>query len=334
VLQINNRTPFKAMPMLLPDATGVDTLFTVVKATFRIGESFGLADEQVPITMADEHYGDPAASSIRLPSDVGLGKPGTDVLLVGSAWAPGGKPAWQMDVSLSVGPATKTVRVSGDRVWETHAGGAAVSWVAPFTRVPLVWERAFGGTDETDKGPVADRRNPVGTGFRTSRSSRPLAGLPVPNIEDPGALISSPSQTPAPAGVSPVAAHWFPRASFAGTYDEAWTKSRAPFLPHDFDSRFLHVAPAGLAVGRLSGGEPVDLRGVTPNGSLQFMLPAIRVRADYRLGRSTETRFAGLETVILEPDAGRLVMVWRAAFRCDKLALKVNEVETTFGPFA
>jgi hypothetical protein len=334
VLQIKNATPFKAMLMLLPDATGVDTLFTVVKATFRIGETFGLADEQVPVTMADKYYGEPGTSSIRVPSDVCLEKPGTDVLLVGSAWSPDAKPAWQMDVSVAVGSVAKTVRVSGDRVWDSHAGGATVSWVAPFTRVPLAWERAYGGTDETEKGPVADRRNPVGTGFRAPKSSRPLVGLPVPNIEDPSAPISSPSQSPPPAGFAPVAPHWLPRASYAGTYDDVWTKTRAPYLPHDFDSRFFHVAPVGLAAPRLHGGEPVDLRGVTPNGRLQFVLPTIRVRADYRFDRGVETRFADLETVILEPDDSRLVMVWRASLACDKKGLKVREVETTFAPAA
>ena len=325
MLQIKNATPFSAKLMLLGDRDGIDTVYTVVKATFAIGEKFGLAEEQVPVSPKDQHYGDPAASSIKAPSDVSLEKPGTDILLSGSAWAPGGSPAWHMDASVSVGPVTKTVRVFANRVWDS---AGAVSWVEPFVRMPLVWERAFGGSDETDRGPTAEPRNPVGTGFRSASGAKPIAGLALPNVEDPSALISSWKDAPPPAGFGAVAPHWMPRRIYAGTYDEAWQTNRAPFLPADFDQRFCHVAPQGLATSsHLQGGEVVDLRGLTPSGTLRFPLPVVQVQAAYRIHQHTTARPAALDTVIIEPDAGRLVMVWRAALPCDKKALKVREVE-------
>lgn len=330
MLQIRNATPFKAMIMLLPDAAGIDTLYTVVKATFRIDDPECPADEQVPVVMADEHFADPATSSIRAPSDVGLGKPGTDVLLIGSAWAPDARPTWQMDVSVAVGSLGKTVRVFGDRVWDGRSGVATMSWVAPFTRMPLVWERAYGGADDTERGRSAEPRNPVGTGYLAAKATRPIDGLRVANVEHPASLISGPGDRPAPAGLAPVAPHWSPRVSFAGTYDDAWQASRAPYLPEDFDARFFHVAPDGLSSpAPLQGGEPVELRGVTPDGLVQFTLPRRRVRVDYRLEHGVEARFARLETVLFEPDAGRFVMVWRAALPCDKRALKIREVGTS-----
>jgi hypothetical protein len=331
MLQLKNSTPFSAALLLLPDRRGIDTLYAVVKATVTIGESFSIADEQVAVTLADQHHADPATSSIRVPSDISLEKAGTDVLLTGSAWAPGGRPTWQMDASVSVGPVSKTVRVFGDRVWDAGSVGATVAWVAPLVRMPLVWERAFGGADKTEKGPTAEPRNPVGIGFRVSGSAKPLAGLPLPNIEDPAALMSSWKDAPAPACFAPIGAHWLPRRAFAGTYDEAWEKNRAPYLPDDFDPRFLQVAPTGLVTPRhLNGGETVDLRGVTPGGALRFPLPTIGVDVTYRLDRGTEMRPAALDTLIIEPDAGRLIMVWRAALTCDKKALRVREVETAF----
>lgn len=328
MLQLKNETPFAAAILPLPDVEGVDTLFTVVKATFSLGRQIALAEEQVPVTLADQHYGEPPISSIRRPSDVCLGKPGTDVVLVGSAWAPGGKPTWQMDVSISVGPVGRTVRVFGDRVWDAGAAGASVAWVAPFERVPLVWERAFGGTDETERGLVADSRNPVGRGFRAPGSARPLSGLPMPNLEDPAAPISGPRDAPAPACFAPLAAHWEPRRSYAGTYDEAWQTQRAPYLPKDFNPRFFQLAPAGLiAPGYFSGGETVDVRGATPSGALQFQLPIVRVQVNYRLADGLQSKDAVLDTVILEPDEQRFVLVWRAALQCDKKLLKVQEIE-------
>jgi hypothetical protein len=328
MLQVKNSTQFAAELMLLANRVGIETLYAVVKGAFAIAPSIRLADEQVPVTVANEHYGDPMASSIRVPSDVSIEKPGTDVLVNGSAWAPNGRPTWQIDASVSVGPVSKTVRVFGDRVWETGAAGATVSWVAPFARMPIVWERAYGGSDETASGPTMEPRNPVGVGFRSPQGAKPLAGLPLPNIEDPSALISSWKDAPPPAGFAAVAPHWMPRRSYAGTYDAAWEKNRSPFLPDDFDPRYCQVAPSGLATStHLQGGETVDLRGLTSDGGLRFALPLVRVQAIYRLDRGDQTVPAVLDTVLIEPDVNRLVMVWRAAFQCDKKALKVREVE-------
>ena len=328
MLQLKNSTPFKASIMLLPDRSGIDTLFTVVKGTFSIGEKFGLAAEQLPVTLAHEHYGDPAATSIRAPSDVSIGKLGTDVLVTGSAWAPDGKPTWQMDVSVAVGPVSKTVRVFGDRAWDASGAVATMAWVSPFVRMPLVWERAFGGSDETEKGSVAESRNPVGAGFRAANGAKALGGMALPNIEDPGALIASWKDAPAPAAFAAVAEHWLPRRTYAGTYDEAWQQNRSPYLPSDFDPRFCQVAPVGLVTPRhLTGGEIVALHGMTSGGALRFSLPAVNLQVAHRLERGQEIRAGVLDTVIIEPDESRLTMVWRAALSCDKSALKVREVE-------
>ena len=333
MLQIKNLTPFKASVVLLPNANGIDTLFTVVKGTFALAQRLTVSDEQVPVVLGDQYYDDPATSSIRLPSDVCLGKPGTDIVLLGSAWAPGGTPTWQMDVSVTVGGLMKHARVFGDRVWASSAAGTSAAWVAPFERMPLTWERAFGGSDVTNKGPTAEARNPVGAGFRVSDGAKALAGMALPNVEDPRAPISSWRDSPDPVGFAPIAPHWEPRKSFAGTYDDAWMEHRAPYLPADFDPQFFQCAPPGLtATGHLQGDELVDLRGVTPEGILQSQLPALRVIATYCIGASRTPVPAVLDTVILEPDALRMVLVWRAALACDKKALQVRQVEAAAYP--
>jgi hypothetical protein len=235
-----------------------------------------------------------------------------------------------MDVSLTVGPVSKTVRVLGDRAWQT--GVAAPTWVQPFVRMPLVWERAFGGRDESSDPVAADPRNPVGVGFRGRNSDIAVAGTALPNIEDPASPISSPTQTPHPAGLGPVSPHWLPRHSFAGTYDKDWLDTRAPYLPRDFDVRFCQIAPSGLSVsGHLRGGEPVHVVGASPNGTLEFALPTARVEVTYVLDQGQEVRLAALDTVIVEPDAGRVILVWRSALPCDKKALKIREISPAVG---
>lgn len=327
MLQFENRTRFAGTMFASPDPDGIDSLYAVVKGTFDLTPDPVLAEEQVPVVLAAEHYGDPASTSIKTPADVGLVKPATDVLLVGHAYAPNGRPATYVDVWLSVGAMSKVVRVFGDRHWDTLGVGATISPPEPFQRMPLVWERAFGGTDEVDAQPVAENRNPVGTGYRAPKSSKPLDGMPLPNLEDPYAPITSPRSTPQPACFAPVAPHWEPRRSLAGTYDEAWQQTRAPYLPHDFDPRFLQLAPPGLvAPGYLRGGEPVEVRGATGAGLLAFRLPAIDVRVTVRLDREQHTLPANLDTVIIEPDVPRLQLVWRAGYASGKKTMRVREI--------
>src|SRR5918998_4136535 len=118
MLQLRNRTPFAATILPIADVDGVDSVYAVIKGTFTLAERPALADEQMPVALTNEHYAEPEKSSVRVPSDLCLAKAGTDVVLVGSAWAPGGRPAWETQVSLTVGALSKTVRVVADRVWE------------------------------------------------------------------------------------------------------------------------------------------------------------------------------------------------------------------------
>jgi hypothetical protein len=329
MLQLRNETGFAGTVFASPNPDGIDTLYAVIKGTFDIAGACVPAEKQLPIVMADQHYGDPAVTSIRLPSDISLIKPRSDVLLLGQAYAPGGQAGYYTDVSLAVGPLLKVVRVFGDRVWQSAGPGTYVpSSPQPFVSLPLVWERAFGGLDQGKRGITGEARNPVGLGFCSQDSSRPIEGRRLPNLEDPAEPVSSWKQTPGPACFAPVSAHWQPRCSHAGTYDEAWQTGRAPYLPSDFDPRFFQLAPPGLVhpAGYLQGGELVDVRGATPNGWLRFQLPSVRVQITYVVGGSKEPRPTTLDTVIVEPDANRVVLIWRAALQCDKRILKVERV--------
>jgi hypothetical protein len=328
VLQLTNHTGFAGTFFVVPNPDGVDAAYVVIKGTFALtAHGIRLAEEQLAPVLAPEYYGDPAVTSIRLPSDVSLMKPGTDVVLHGHAYAPDGHPAWQSDVNLTVAGLRRSVRVFGDRVWGV---AGSIDWVAPFVRMPLVWERAYGGTDISDKGIVAEPRNPAGVGFRAKGTARPLAGTALPNIEDPTALISGPGDSPSPAGFASIAPHWQPRVSFAGSYDEAWQHSRAPYLPADFDPRFFQIAAPGLALtGYLQGGELVEVQGMSPNGVLSFHLPSTRVEATFVIDGIPIRHPAVLDCVLIDTEASRVSLVWRATQPCDKKVLRLNEIRAT-----
>jgi hypothetical protein len=330
MLQVKNQTPFVPGLSVLPDPTGVDTLYIAVKATFEIGAGgIRIAETQLPLVPADESRGKPGASSLRHAGEIHPLKPATDVVLVGCAYAPGGKPVPQFGAAFSVGRLRKVVAVFGDRTWKSGIFGLTPSSPVPVTRVPLVWERAYGGRHDLGEGRfAAEMRNPVGVGFRGKRSASKMKGTPLPNLEDRSHLIMGVTGHPQPAGVGFVAPGWQPRASFAGTYDARWVERRAPYFPADFDPRFFLVAPPDQVYpGYLRGGEPVLIQNAAPVGVQRFALPTCRLEVAARIAGKVERPGLRIETLLLEPDQGRFSLLWRGAAPCDKRALRVEEVE-------
>ena len=334
MLQVDNQTPFAAALSVFPDVQGIESAYLVVKATFAFtAERPALAPAQVPLLATDVYWGDPTQTSLRAAGEFALPKPATDVLLTGRAVAPA--PGTRVaDVSLQVGPVRKVVRVFGDRRWERRGNRWQPGEPAVWERMPLRWELAFGGVVPAGDAAAPEvrrwePRNPVGRGL-FDPEALPVGSEPppLPNLEDPAALIESDADRPPPACFAPVAPTWLPRRTYAGTYDEAWTKTRAPYLPQDFDVRYFQVAPPDLvAPGYLQGGEPVMLSGFTQGGPLAFDLPRLTLEATFDFDGRPRPQPLNLETVLLEPDAGRLQMLWRAGLAVDKKLLKLRTVK-------
>ncbi len=325
MLQLNNKTPFAATMVLLPDQKGIDTLFVMVKASFNIGPNWTLLTAQIPPVEADVYWAEPDSSSVRYASDFHIGKPCSDIVMMGLACAPGRRSVNYLDVSLSVGQVSKTIRVFGDRHWQN----GLVSEPVPFETMPMVYERAFGGVHLVDNRiESGEMRNPLGCGFCGGRSQTEMDGVPLPNLEDPGFLISQLSDMPPPACFGFSAPGWKPRLCYSGTYDEAWQTQRAPFLPEDFDCRFFNMAhPDMIYPGYLSGGEAVSISGMHPNGEINFNLPRVELISQFKLGDQIDSESFNLETLIIEPNLLQLGMQWRAAYPCNRKALDVKEIQ-------
>ncbi len=327
MLQLKNKTPLAAAIAVFPDSDGIDTLYTVVKATFTFLPDLAVAETPVPVVLADEYWGEPERSSLKYASELHTGKATTDVIIVGHAWAPRERPITEAEVMVSIAGKRKRLRVFGDRVWRTGGGFTAPQ---PFQSMPLVYERAFGGIHRlSDTGPVlAEERNPVGVGFRGKRSRSEMAGTKLPNLEDPQRLLERAGDESVPACLGLVAPAWLPRRAFAGTYDESWIKTRAPFLPGDFDPRFFNMAPPELMTDRfLEGNESLECIGVGRKGPWRIRLPGFKPTVSVTIEGSDERLSPSLETVFVEPDEERLCLTWRASVACDKKALKVKQVE-------
>src|ERR1039457_6099236 len=218
--QIDNKTPYAFEAVYVADEEGYPLLVPIVKATYSIAVNglLTIAEEQVPVNLAGEYWGDPETTSYRYEPEGAFYKPATDIVLIGSAFAPVNH-ATEVTAAMRVGSLEKIVRVVGDRYWIKAMGSISMTRTAEFESIPLIYERAFGGWDRTNPNPdlhLFEPRNTVGTGFIAANGIFQQA-VPLPNIEDPRYPISGIHDTPPPAGFGFTSPNWLPRASFAGT---------------------------------------------------------------------------------------------------------------------
>jgi hypothetical protein len=313
--ELKNNTPFAASGIIAIDKLGARAWVIVVKATFSIASDgkLTIADEQLAPEAAAKYRGQAGESSLIYEQDLVGEKPRTDLYLNASAHAPRGRATTELTVAMRSPAGVKTLTVRGDRRWQRNAMGVIQQAAAePFVKMPIVYERAFGGYDRTDASAAQHRlepRNPVGTGFFAASAHR--AGKLAPNI----ALAAGPES--AVAGFGALCSYWEPRIAYQGSYDANWVKQQKPLLPLDYDSQFLQCAPRDQQFSPpLRGGEPIELSNLTAGGSLRLELPKHYFAFTTHAGRRELEHRARLNTVVIDPDDDRLIMVWAGALSC------------------
>jgi hypothetical protein len=322
MLQLVNRTPYAAELFPMWDHDGKEVTLLIVKCTFEVGrdQTLGVAEEQVRVCAADEYYGDPAKSSIRVANDLALYKPYVDVIVIGSVYTPGGTARARLTVGLTVGKVRRFLRITGERTWARGLVDYRITDPVPFTEMSVTYERTYGGSDARS----AEMRNPVGRGYCERQDQ--IAGSSLPNVEWDDAPLENWRGRPEPAGLGFVAPSWLPRSKYGGTYDDSWIENRMPFLPEDFDYRHFQAASPTLTFSTLHPGEPVVLESMTRDGNFAFAVPDSRLSAVYRhdVGRSeVELR---RDTVVIEPDHRRVILISRALIPCHRNHLALREV--------
>jgi uncharacterized protein YjbI with pentapeptide repeats len=293
--------PFKLGFLTRPFQWGTDHRLGVsTMVYFSFGDPPGLhTDVEMWQTAAEELPGKPL--------EEGIPRSRAEFLVVGACHQPGGVARPTCPVRVRVGNLEKQVYVIGDRVWN-HG---VPSPPQPFTSMPLVWERAYGGEGFA--------KNPVGKGFRpTTQDGRPVHAMP--NVEAPGSLIDSPSQRPEPAGLGPIDFTWPQRFSRAGTYDQRWLETRFPGYADDLDWRIWNLASSDQQRDEpWVGDEPVLIENMHPEKPrIETRLPELIARAFVaRLGR--EARLVEvpmqLRAVWLFPHREQGILIFQGAVR-------------------
>ncbi len=251
-----------------------------VRATFDLTPDgkLELANQQ-EIVLTDVYEGDPHRTPLIRVGDLIPYKPAADVTVIGTAYAPGGRPAESWEVAVAVGSHEEVrLRVHGPRRWEPTLKLLKPTWrlglslAAP--SVPLDYRFAAGGRFVGDPDGNTDPRNPLGPGILQEDWSRLGNPLRAPQIDSVRAPVTDPFGTPQPQGFGPIPPFWSWRQTHAGTYNETWRTARERRLPTDFDYRFYQSAHTDLILPYLVGDEIVRLEGVVPGGtSLVFNLP-------------------------------------------------------------
>jgi len=313
------------------DKDGRDHAIVVVKGTFTVhpdGQA-ALAEEQAALVYADAFHGEPGLSSIKYECDFAPAKPAAEVIVRGHAFAPRGRPVTELDVSVEVGSWSKELRVTGDRRWDFGLLNLVPTPPDPFTQMPLIYERAFGGWDRTlanEAKHTVERRNLVGSGFQTNSDLTKIAGKPLPNVEYRGDRMKMWSDKPRPAGFGILGRNWLPRATFAGTYDKAWLDNRAPFLPADFDERYFQSTPTDQQLSQLIGGETVRCTNLSAEGELEFELPRLEVPIVFRFRDREVKACPAPDTLLLEPHRRQFQLTWRARVPVGRKFVALREV--------
>ncbi len=237
--------------------------------------------------------------------DFGMPKPQGEVIVLGNYYAPGGNPVKADRVQLIMGPVDKSLAVIGNRYWRTFL---APTEPESFTELPISYEYAFGGKSYDI--------NPIGKGLDEIDVFGEMS-LPMPNIENPDKLITSKTQRPDPAGLSPLDMTWQYRSSKMGTYDENWKLEYFPGYAPDLDWTYFNVTPSDQWIAEYwKGDETFQLMNMHPDKiELSGKLPAFRTRCFVQTLNDQQTRFSEIdmraETTFLFPDDEIGILLFR-----------------------
>ena len=172
------------------------------------------------------------------PPDSAFPREGIDVFVLGSAWQPNGLPATELTMAIRVGAALE----------HRIAVIGDRSWVRRDGALVPGQPRQFVSMPLTYENAYGGRgaANPVGKGFYAGEEE--ALGQPLPNLEDADARIRSFADHPDPAGTGP--------------------------CPERGGRSSLIIDPEHAP----NPGTLVEITHATPEGSLRFPLPDLRMR--------------------------------------------------------
>lgn len=271
-------------------------LTAIVKAAFTLEQDGPMRlTAPSPLVVRDVARGPgPISSSLRT-SELALYLRRPEIYLDAIAFAPKGQQVEHMKTRFAVARGdrmlvSKELHVLGDR---TSVDGV-VPRPVPFAKMPIVYERAFGGVSNAD--------NPVGIG--TDSGGR----ITMPN------LMPSEGARAEPPGFGPIAAWWPSRKKKLGTFSRTDAEEAVwVAMPDTFDETFYQAAPIDQQVDDLLPGDVLAFIGMHPDRpTIRAILPHTRGVAIAEAGNGRRVQIpTRLDTVFVEPHLMRAELVFR-----------------------
>jgi len=272
-MKFTNNTPFPAMSWKNFDKDTSLRLTTVVRVKYLFDNvdeeghwQLKLDPQQGSLRRSEVYYDtleNQTESSIRFENDYVPYKPHADFVI--NAYAHSTEPLreWRCGVKVLRPKETekeehdvlieKWLRVRGERYIQRDVIGSSFTTSNKSTKVPVRYEYANGGSianPEYDKENNPKVKpyikyasyNPIGVGITHNSMFENDVLLRAPQIESMQEVLDKPNMPNPPQGFGFMGIEWQPRASLAGTYDEAWLTSKAPVLPDDYQDTFNNTA--------------------------------------------------------------------------------------------
>jgi hypothetical protein len=332
-MKLDNETPLPAKLYATTSARSDEHMLACVIArpTYRLrgGELVPTPDEPWPISQ------EPTDTPLgQMPGDKPFYMGGVDVLVGGAVRQPGGVPRPRLDVELAVGRTfRRRIAVFGERRWVRGGEGKLVkSEPEPFVLMDLRYERAFGGEAKTEYGPMPFMANQLGQGFYLDEQS--ALGKPLPNLEDPNALVESLADQPEPVGLGYYPTSGALRARTVADHPGAKAAVMSPgkrrpgppnvdpamfepirsnqILPTFFNTAHPKmVIPADKAPKR---GDLVHLSHGVREGDLAFVMPALAAHVHVQLEEREYVFPLYLDQIGLVAGEGRVFFSLRCVF--------------------
>lgn len=314
-VEIINQTPFQVASINGRIGFPGHSLSLIVKGTFDLiqREKVSIAGEQIFPT-GDEFYDDDEEmqGAVRYSSDFAHYKPRADILLVGNCHTPKGTIVSARQVTLKVGPKSKTLNVFGNRYWKRSILGSSATEPEPFTEIELRYENSFGGRGY--------KKNPIGKGIDEIKLKDGKKVCLLPNVLRPDDQLLTLGSKSEPAGFGPIGQMWHDRFSKLGSYKGNYLKKRWPWFPEDFDWSYFNAAPQDMQVeGYLKGDEELYFENLHPeHPQYHSKLPGLRIRCFLNESDTENENITHFREVSMNPDTlwvdmenEKLVIVWR-----------------------
>jgi hypothetical protein len=302
-MEFDNKTPYPAHFYRTAISDDTFAASVLVRVTFDVGACGIVPGDEQPWITSRAPFPSPQGE---MESDDVYYRGGCDVFLFGSARPADGKAARELEVRVTVGDLSRSVRVFGDRVWAGEVGSLKPSQPAPFESIPLTLPFAFGGKPIWDELEVPHPDNPAGRGFYLEEEE--ARGQPLPNLEEPDQLVTKWDDRPEPVGLGVCPMRFGPRVRRGAIFDDEGALLK-------IDPTLFNAAFPRMIAARIEPGMRVVVTGVRAGEPLELTVPELSFVARLRFGDDVHDEPLEIDQLGIEVDEARMFVSYRYAFR-------------------